>query len=137
MQSSGYILTGLRKYRNRSHAPIILDYGLQSDWFGIDEKASTFSNYESFDVRPATRNVLRCLAANKLSKRPRALSIDDFSVWAQSRGHNGIIICTEGDYLFAKTIAALTGRSRQAVQSINLNIANNFKRLFLTGGPAL
>ena len=135
MQPSGTILTGLRKYRNRSHAPIILDYGVINDWFGLDQKTAAFANYEHFEVRPVTRAVLYNVAENKLSERPRILSTDDFAVWAHPK--HGSIVCTESDYVFAKTIAAITGRSREAVHSIHSTVTHHFKRLFLMGGPAL
>jgi hypothetical protein len=136
MRATGFVLTGLRKYRNRGHSPIIIDFGVINDWFGIGEKALAFTNYESFEVRPVTHAVLMKLAENKMSERPRTYSLDDFAVWVRSKKHS-VIICTKSDFVLAKAIEAITGRSGNISRAIHSRFTNNLKRLFLSKGPSL
>lgn len=58
MTPAGYILAGIRKLRARAHPPMILAHSLTSDFFGIDERAGYFPDFESFSVWPVTARVL-------------------------------------------------------------------------------
>lgn len=54
MRVAGYILTGMRQCRSRAHPPMILAHSLTSDFFGIEERAAAYPDFESFSVFPAT-----------------------------------------------------------------------------------
>lgn len=58
MRVAGYLLTGMRKYRSRAHAPMILAHSLTSDFFGIEGREDYFPDFEFFHVWPATARLL-------------------------------------------------------------------------------
>jgi hypothetical protein len=58
MNAAGYILAGMRKYRRRAHSPMILAHSLSSDFFGIEERAAYWPDFEGFTVWPATARLL-------------------------------------------------------------------------------
>ena len=65
MEPSGYILTGLQRYRKKAHAPVILGHvwhnHLKGEAAGFEElnlRANSHANYEHFNVWPITRSAL-------------------------------------------------------------------------------
>jgi hypothetical protein len=107
MKAEGYILTGLRKMRNGSHSPIIVDYGFTAARLDPDAAADRLPTYEHFNVFPATKAVIAQLAQAAANDRRRLLAVEDFSVWPQDRSNGGLIVCTEKDRLMARLVAAV------------------------------
>jgi hypothetical protein len=58
MNAAGYILAGMRKYRRRAHSPMILCHGLTTDFFGIEERADYWPDFESLSVWAASARLL-------------------------------------------------------------------------------
>ncbi len=107
MKPAGYVLTGLNKYRNRSHSPRILDYSLTHDWFGLDEKEAVFPNQEHLNVLPITRLVLIRLVLSTLEKRRRRMSVDDFWIWQPIRLQGATILCTRTEFRIYRYLKAI------------------------------
>jgi hypothetical protein len=72
MNAAGYILAWMRKYRRRAHAPMILAHSLTSDFFGIEERAAYWPDFEGFTVWPATARLMWDFATSTGSRDNRA-----------------------------------------------------------------
>lgn len=93
MNAAGYVLTGMRKYRRRAHSPMILAHSLRSDFFGIDELAGWFPDFESFTVWPATARLLWQLRRTDRPEIAGQSSLVHFGHWRDPRARR-VILCT-------------------------------------------
>lgn len=91
MQTAGYVLTGMRKCRSRAHPPMILAHSLTSEFFGIEERAEHFPDFESFTVWPATARLLWELRG--LDRLAGQSSVAHFGCWRDPLTRR-IILCT-------------------------------------------
>jgi hypothetical protein len=81
MNAAGYVLTGMRRHRRRAHSPHVLAHSLTTAFFGVEELASWFPDYESFAIWPATARLivkLRRLDRHELAGRS---SLEHFAHW--------------------------------------------------------
>lgn len=99
MNVAGYVLTGMRKYRRRAHAPMILAHSLTSDFFGIEERESEFPDFESFEVWPATARLLWRL--RRLDRLAGQSSLAHFGHW-QDPASRKIALCSRQEAKRAK-----------------------------------
>lgn len=98
MNAAGYILTGMRKYRRRAHPPMILAHSLTSDFFGIEERAAAYPDFEHFEVWPATARVMwRLRRSDHLSGQA---SVSDLDCWRDPQTRR-IILCTRRERIRA------------------------------------
>jgi hypothetical protein len=105
MNAAGYILTGMRKCRRRAHAPMILAHGLTSDFFGIEEMAAAFPDFEAFAVWPATARLLWAL--RDLDRLAGQSSLEHFACWRDSATRR-ITICSRNEAKRARHQAKLS-----------------------------
>lgn len=91
MNIAGYILTGQRKYRRRAHAPLILFHSLTTDFFGIEELAAAYPDFETFYVWPATARLLWEL--RDLDRLAGQSSLEHFGHWQKPETRQ-IILCS-------------------------------------------
>ncbi len=91
MRAAGYILTGMRKIRSRAHPPMILAHSLTSDFFGIEERAGYWPDFESFTTWPATARLLWEL--RDLDRLAGQSSVAHFGHWHDPTTRK-IILCT-------------------------------------------
>jgi hypothetical protein len=92
MNAAGYILTGMRKCRPRAHPPMILLHSLTSDFFGIEERADYWPDFETFQTWPATARILWDL--RDLDRLAGQSSLEHFGHWFL-RDTKKIIICSK------------------------------------------
>ena len=93
MRTAGFILTGMRKYRRRAHAPMILAHSLASDFFGIEEREGWFPDFESFAVWPATARLLWELRGLDRPELAGQSSLEHFAHW-QDPETRKIMLCS-------------------------------------------
>ena len=93
MNAAGYILTGIRRIRRRAHPPMILAHSLASDFFGIEEIAAWFPDFESFAVWPATARLLWQLRDLDRPELAGQSSVSHFGHWQQP--DRRIILCAK------------------------------------------
>ena len=92
MHAAGYILTGMRRYRRRAHAPMILAHSLASDFFGLEEIEGWLPDFECFAVWPATARLLWTLRDLDRPELAGQSSLAHFGHWRQPSGRT--IICS-------------------------------------------
>jgi hypothetical protein len=93
MNAAGYVLTGMRRLRRRAHSPLILAHSLTTEFFGVEELAGWFPDYESFAIWPATARLivkLRRLDRHELAGRS---SLEHFGHW-QNPTTRRVILCS-------------------------------------------
>jgi hypothetical protein len=111
MNAAGYILAGMRKYRRRAHPPMILAHSLSSEFFGIEERAAYFPDFESFTVWPATARLMWEL--RDLDRLAGQSSLAHFGHWRDPTSGK-ILLCTRKEAKRVKWAAKrlLTNRLR-------------------------
>jgi len=92
MNAAGYILAGMRKYRRRAHPPMILCHGLTTDFFGIEERADSWPDFEFLTVWPATARLLWGL--RDLDRLAGQTSLADCGHW-KDPATGRMILCTK------------------------------------------
>jgi hypothetical protein len=106
MTPAGFILTGIRKYRSRAHPPMILAHSLTTQWFGIDERAGDYPDFENFAVWPATQRLLWALRKIDRPELAGQSSVAHFGHW-QDPASRKIILCTRQEAKRARFEAKL------------------------------
>jgi len=99
MHAAGFVLAAMRKLRSRAHPPMILAHSLTSDFFGIEERAAYWPDFESFTTWPATARLLCEL--RDLDKLAGQSSVDHFGHWHDPTTRK-IILCTKQEAERAK-----------------------------------
>jgi hypothetical protein len=91
MNAAGYILAGMRKYRRRAHPPMILAHSLTNDFFGIEERAAYWPDFENFTTWPATARLMWEL--RDLDRLAGQSSVEHFGHWLDPHSRR-MILCT-------------------------------------------
>jgi hypothetical protein len=101
MNAAGYVLTGIRRIRRRAHPPMILAHGLTSDFFGVDELADAWPDFESFHVWPATARVLWAL--RDLDRLAGQSSVAHFGCWREPTSRK-FMLCSRREAKWARRL---------------------------------
>ena len=105
MRAAGFLLAGMRKIRSRAHPPMILAHSLTSDFFGIEERAAAYPDFESFNTWPATARIMaRLRRSDRLAGQS---SLAEFKCWRDPQTRR-LILCTRKE----------RGRARRSVAKL-------------------
>jgi hypothetical protein len=94
LRPAGYLLTGMRRHRRRAHSPMVLAHTLSTDFFGIEELAAYWPDFETFMTWPATARILWDL--RDLDRLAGQSSLDHFGHWLDPISKR-IVICSRAE----------------------------------------
>lgn len=96
MEISGYILTGMKRYREAAHSPVILDFQSADYFIGRYQWFSdTFEDFYSWPVSAGAKRLINVSEKN-------SLTLDDLRFFVRQGERS--IICTAQELALSKLI---------------------------------